>query len=575
MPMSLPARLAYISGFFYYAYTALLTFFGPVIPIVMLAFLPGHIRLRNFVVLLPAMLTGFVLYPLWHRSRYGPGVWPLGIARGWAHVFAIWDGARGKSMSWHPTRTPGSSLRRFRVGVTVVERRRGRAVAGAGRLADGGAGVARSSPSCCSSACSTSPSWAASSSREAGQHEIPRLVMLLAVAARRGRRRLTRPAAWSARLPPARRRRTPSLAPDLASYLGVFEAGAPPDYGADRRASRRRRAGSRTCVGYYSGWAQPFDTSFAETLRAHGVIPFVQIDPTDASVAGDRGRHLRRLPALLRRQRARLRPRRGHRLRARDERSLVLVGLRARPGGDVRGRLAAHRDAVPQRGRRQRHLAVDAPGGRARHRADRLLVARRAVRHLGRHRRLLLPPSDTFASVFGQTISQVRAFTSKPVLLSETAVGPEAGQFAKIQDLFHGMAKYKTLGLVWFDKAQHGGIYHQDWRIEDNPQAEISFRLGVRDGTGAIPSRWLGAASTEHGQTPSSDIFRVLALRLSSARIAFVGRKFAKRRRRSGCAGNFRKRRSCPGSIGTARDAVVHCSGSWGAAQILGTVIAG
>jgi cellulose synthase (UDP-forming) len=116
--MSVPARLAYISGFFYYAYTALVTFFGPLIPIVMLAFLPGHVRLRNFVVLLPAMLTGFVLYPLWHRSRFGLGIWPLGIARGWAHVFAIWDGARGKSMSWHPTRTPGSSLRRFRIGIT-------------------------------------------------------------------------------------------------------------------------------------------------------------------------------------------------------------------------------------------------------------------------------------------------------------------------------------------------------------------------------------------------------------------------------------------------------------------------
>jgi cellulose synthase (UDP-forming) len=118
VPMSIPARLAYISGFFYYAYTALLVFFGPIIPVVMLAFLPGQIRLRNFVILLPAMLTGFVLYPLWHRARYGPSVWPLGIARGWAHVFAIWDGARGKSMGWHPTRTPGSSLRRFRIGVT-------------------------------------------------------------------------------------------------------------------------------------------------------------------------------------------------------------------------------------------------------------------------------------------------------------------------------------------------------------------------------------------------------------------------------------------------------------------------
>jgi cellulose synthase (UDP-forming) len=118
VPMAIPARLAYISGFLYYAYTALLTFFGPFIPIVMLAFLPGQIRLRNFTILLPAMLTGFVLYPLWHRARYGPGILPLGLARGWAHVFAIWDGLRGKSMGWHPSRTPGGSLRRFRLGVT-------------------------------------------------------------------------------------------------------------------------------------------------------------------------------------------------------------------------------------------------------------------------------------------------------------------------------------------------------------------------------------------------------------------------------------------------------------------------
>jgi len=117
VPMSIAARLAYISGFFYYGYTALLTFFGPIIPIVMLAFLPGQIRLRNFIILFPAMLTGFIMYPLWHRSRYSPSVWPLGVARGWAHVFAIWDGARHKSMGWYPTRMPGSALRRFRLGV--------------------------------------------------------------------------------------------------------------------------------------------------------------------------------------------------------------------------------------------------------------------------------------------------------------------------------------------------------------------------------------------------------------------------------------------------------------------------
>ena len=91
-------------------------------------------------------------------------------------------------------------------------------------------------------------------------------------------------------------------------------------------------------------------------------------------------------------------------------------------------------------------------------------------------------PSDTFASVFGQTINQVRAFTSKPVLLSETAVGPDAGQFAKIQDLFHGMAAYKTLGLVWFDKAQHGsGSTTRTGGSKTTRRPQISFRLGVRE----------------------------------------------------------------------------------------------
>jgi len=96
-------------------------------------------------------------------------------------------------------------------------------------------------------------------------------------------------------------------------------------------------------------------------------------------------------------------------------------------------------------------------------------------------------PSDTFARVFGRTIDEVRAFTDKPVLLSETAVGPKAGQFVKIGNLFAGMRKYNTLGIVWFDKAQHEGIYHQDWRIEDSYAAEAAFRLGISSLTLARP----------------------------------------------------------------------------------------
>ena len=84
-------------------------------------------------------------------------------------------------------------------------------------------------------------------------------------------------------------------------------------------------------------------------------------------------------------------------------------------------------------------------------------------------------PSETFFSIFGKTIADVRALTGLPVLLSEVAVGPAAGQARKIPDLFEGMRHYGTLGLVWFDIAQHDGLYHQDWRIEDNPSAEAAF----------------------------------------------------------------------------------------------------
>ena len=37
-------------------------------------------------------------------------------------------------------------------------------------------------------------------------------------------------------------------------------------------------------VGYYSGWREPFQTSFANTVRSHGAVTILQWDPTLASV---------------------------------------------------------------------------------------------------------------------------------------------------------------------------------------------------------------------------------------------------------------------------------------------------
>jgi hypothetical protein len=269
-----------------------------------------------------------------------------------------------------------------------------------------------------------------------------------------------------------------SLPPLPAAYLGVFEPGSPPGY--DGIATFARAAGRQpNLAGYYSGWAEPFDTSFAEILSKHGVIPFVQIDPTDASVAeiaaGTYDDYLRSYADSVSHFGHAVVIGFGHEMNApwyswgyghvaaptfvAAWRHIVTL-FRAQGADNVTWLWTLQSDEAGTG-----PIAAWWPGAQY-------------VTWVGIDG-YYYRPSDTFASVFAKTIHQVRSFTSKPVLLSETAVGPGADQFAKIQDLFHGIAAYKMLGLVWFDKDQHGGIEHQDWRIEDSPTAMISFRLGV------------------------------------------------------------------------------------------------
>ena len=265
-----------------------------------------------------------------------------------------------------------------------------------------------------------------------------RLVMILALAlavvavAVAGSRLVAR---YTPAHPPAHA----ALPSALAAYLGVFEPGAPPDF--DSITTFSKVAGRQpNLIGYYTGWAAPFDTSYADEIREHGAIPFVQIDPTDASISalanGTYDVYLRSYADSV--------------TLFRDEGAdnvtwLWTIQADEAGTGPIQSWWPGPRYVT--------WVGVDGYYSR---------------------------PSDTFASVFGTTIEQVRTFARKPVLLSETAVGPAAGQFLEIQNLFRGMTEYETLGLVWFDEHQHGGIARQDWRLEDNKFAEASFRLGVK-----------------------------------------------------------------------------------------------
>jgi beta-mannanase len=91
-------------------------------------------------------------------------------------------------------------------------------------------------------------------------------------------------------------------------------------------------------------------------------------------------------------------------------------------------------------------------------------------------------PSDTFSSIFGPTIAAIRKVTSKPVLIAETAAGPDSGKQreAQIRGLFAGMEADHLLGFVWFDEKQDDGPYHQDWRLEDDPAALAVFKAAAK-----------------------------------------------------------------------------------------------
>jgi cellulose synthase/poly-beta-1,6-N-acetylglucosamine synthase-like glycosyltransferase len=115
--MSWRARLPYLAGWLWNLTAGLRTLILPLIPITLLAFLPGEVKLKNAILLIPVVLTGAIVYPLWHNVRWTVYVWPLAIAVGWAQVLAIWDYSRGKVMSWDPSRSPKDASRRFRKAV--------------------------------------------------------------------------------------------------------------------------------------------------------------------------------------------------------------------------------------------------------------------------------------------------------------------------------------------------------------------------------------------------------------------------------------------------------------------------
>jgi cellulose synthase (UDP-forming) len=114
VPMPARSRLPYLAGWLGNLTAALRTVLLPLIPVVLLAGLPGEVQPRNALLLIPTLVTGTVLYPLWRNAPWPLGTWPLAIAGGWARALALWDHSRGKAGSGPSSRDPKAEARRFR-----------------------------------------------------------------------------------------------------------------------------------------------------------------------------------------------------------------------------------------------------------------------------------------------------------------------------------------------------------------------------------------------------------------------------------------------------------------------------
>jgi hypothetical protein len=273
--------------------------------------------------------------------------------------------------------------------------------------------------------------------------------------------------------PPAAPRIVLPARPD--SYLGVYRAGVPDSYAGVTKMTAS--TGVRpNVVMYYSGWMEPFRTTFAQQAARHGAVPMVQIEPTGISLAAIAdGRYDRYLADYA--------------SQVRSYRHAVIIGF----GHEMNGYWYSWgtRHATPAAFiAAWRHIVrafraagapnvtwlwtvniIDAKSGIPA--PDRWWPGRSYVTWVGIDG-YYYKPSWAFAPLFGPTIKAVRALTRDPVLISETGATAAAGKAAKITDVFGGVRAYGLLGFVWYD-AQ--GV--RDWRI-DTPAAAAAFRRGAQ-----------------------------------------------------------------------------------------------
>jgi hypothetical protein len=271
-----------------------------------------------------------------------------------------------------------------------------------------------------------------------------------------------------------------SLPNTRSSYLGVYE-GSDTSAGQYAQVEEFAQAVDRqpNIVLSYSSWGEPFSISFAETALQNGATLLIDLDPTSAScaaiAAGQQDAFLKSYAQSVKAFGQPVIISFGHEMNGtwyswgwthtqpaafvRAWRHVVDVFRQV--GADNVTWLWTINSVASYEG----PIADYWPGAH--------YVSWVAVDGY------YYSPGDDFSGVFGPSIAALRRLTSKPMLIGETAIGQVVGQASEIPGLFAGVSDARLLGFVWYDQAQDGGIYHQDWRLEGHPVAIAAFRAAA------------------------------------------------------------------------------------------------
>jgi hypothetical protein len=84
----------------------------------------------------------------------------------------------------------------------------------------------------------------------------------------------------------------------------------------------------------------------------------------------------------------------------------------------------------------------------------------------------------SFDNIFDKTIDELQAFTSKPIVVTETGATDSAGRKAEyVTQMFADLPHHpEIIGVIWFE-----AVKELDWRIAVSPAASAAYRAGAAE----------------------------------------------------------------------------------------------